>query len=407
MACTLLPLTGIIHAENWTRFRGPNGQGISAEKNLPLKWSATDNVLWKTPIPGKGWSSPIVFGDKVFLTTATEDGVSCRIICVDRIDGRIVWNTEVHRQTPGRMRRQNSYATPTPVTDGNRIYAVFYDGTVACVDNAGKPVWKCEEVRFSSLHGLGASPILTGGQLVMPFDGSSPDEEKVGWKVPWKNAVVLSLNAANGAVNWKGRRGESRVGHVTPIMIENGTQIVSAGGDRVQAHNPQTGQRTWSIYSQGEGVTPSPVVGDGLIYTSSGFEAPTIRAIRMGGQGDVTDTHIAWEQTKGVPALASPLYVKPYLYTINRSNIMHCIEAATGEIVWMERLEGVHSASPVFADDRIFVLSEDGVTRVLNPGAEYDEVAQNSIDEICQASMAVSQGHFFIRSADNLFCIGQ
>ena len=399
-------MCGLVSAENWTRFRGPNGQGVSSEVKLPVTWSADDKIAWKTRIPGEGWSSPIVYKQYVFLTTATEDGVSCRVICVNRDDGSIAWNTEVHRQQPGPKRRQNSYATPTPVTDGERVYAVFYDGTVVAVDFSGKPVWKNREVKFFSLHGLGASPVLAHRQLIMPFDGSSADEQRVGWKIPWKNAVILSLDAAKGSVRWKGRRGESRVGHVTPILIEDGTQFVSAGGDRVQGFDALTGKRIWSIYSQGEGVTPSPVVGDGLIFTSSGFEAPTIRAIRLGGKGDITKTHIAWEQKKGVPALASPLYVAPYLYTITRTNILHCIEAVTGKIVWVQRLTGVHSASPIFADGRIYVLSEDGVTLVLRPGSRYDEVARNSIGEKCLASMAVSQGHFYIRSSKHLYSIG-
>jgi outer membrane protein assembly factor BamB len=193
---------------------------------------------------------------------------------------------------------------------------------------------------------------------------------------------------------------------VTPILVDDGVQLVSAGGDRVQGHDARTGKRIWSVYSQGEGVTPSPVVADGMLFTSSGFEAPTIRAIRLGGEGDVTETHIAWEQRKGVPALASPLYVEPYLYTITRDNILHCIEAATGKIVWLHRLEGVHWASPVFADGRIYILSEDGVTLVLRPGLKYDEIARNSIEETCFASMAVSQGHFYIRSAKHLYSIG-
>jgi outer membrane protein assembly factor BamB len=394
-------------AENWARFRGPNGQGISSEMDLPVEWNEGDNVAWKTSIPGNGWSSPIVYDQHVFLTTATEEGTSCRVICVRRDDGRIAWNTEVHRQVPGRKRRQNSYATPTPVTDGERVYAVFFDGTAVAVDFSGDLVWKSPEVRFFSLHGLGASPLLAEGQLVMPFDGSSRDNERVGWKIPWEQAVVLSLDAATGSVRWKGTRGKSRVGHVTPILVDGGAQIVSAGGDRVQGFNARTGERIWSIYSQGEGVTPSPVVGDGLIFTSSGFEAPTIRAIRLGGKGDVTNSHIVWEQTKGVPVLASPLYVHPHLYTITRDNILHCIEASTGDVVWLRRLSGVHSASPVFADGRIYVLSEEGVTLVLRPGPRYDEVARNSIGETCLASMAVSQGQFYIRSSEHLYCIGE
>ena len=392
--------------ENWMRFRGPTGQGISSETKLPVTWSATKNIKWKTSLPGKGWSSPIVFEDHVFLTTSTEEGVSCRVICINRKDGSIAWTTEVHRQKPGAMRKQNSYATPTPVTDGKHVYSVFYDGTVTAVDLSGKLVWKNSEVKFFSLHGLGASPILANGQVIMPFDGSSREETELGWKVPWEKAVVLSLDTENGSVRWKGTRGTSRVGHVTPILINNGSQLVSAGGDRVQGFDPTTGRRIWSVYSQGEGVTPSPVVGDGLIYTSSGFEAPTLRAIRLGGKGDITKTHIAWEQKRGVAALSSLLYIKPYLYSISRDNILHCIEASSGKIVWLERLSGVYWASPVYADGRIYILSEEGVTLVLRPGPKYDEVARNDISVTCLASMAVSQGNFYIRSDQDLYCIG-
>ncbi|MAR09184.1 MAG: serine/threonine protein kinase [Blastopirellula sp.] len=410
---SLICLTSILlsgqslHSEDWTRFRGPNGQGISSEKGLPTNWSATENIAWKSPIPGDGWSSPIVLGNQIFLTTATDEGASCRLICVNREDGTITWNTEVHRQKPGPKRRQNSYATPTPVTDGKRVYAVFYDGTVVAVDLKGKLVWKNTEVDFFSLHGLGASPILVQDQLVMPFDGSSRTENRLGWKIPWEQAVVLALDTANGKVRWKGKRGKSRVGHVTPIVVEDGKQIVTAGGDRVQGFDTNTGERIWSIYSQGEGVTPSPVVGDGLIYTSSGFEEPTIRAIRLGGQGDITKSHIAWEQKKGVPVLASPLFVSPYLYTITRDNILHCLNAENGDIVWQKRLQGVYSASPVLVEGRIYILSEDGVTLVLQPGDRYDEIARNELGERCLASMAVSQGHFYVRAAQHLYCIGK
>lgn len=396
-----------VWGENWMQFRGSTGQGISSEKQLPITWTATKNIKWKASLPGNGWSSPIVFEDHVFLTTASEEGVSCRVICVNRNDGSIEWNTEVHRQKPGAMRKQNSYATPTPVTDGKYVYSVFYDGTVIAVDFTGKIVWKNSEVKFFSLHGLGASPILANGQVIMPFDGSSRKDTQVGWKIPWDKAVVLSLDAGNGSVRWKGTRGDSRVGHVTPLLINNGSQLVSAGGDRVQGFDPETGKRIWSIYSQGEGVTPSPAVGGGLIYTSSGFEAPTLRAIRLGGQGDVTKTHIAWEQKRGVAALSSLLYVKPYLYSISRDNILHCIDASSGKIVWLERLSGVHWASPVYADGKVYILSEDGVTIVLRPGAKYDEVARNDIGDTCLASMAVSQGNFYIRSAQHLYCIGK
>lgn len=406
--CLLIAITAVVpvHADNWMRFRGSNGQGVSDETNLPINWSSTENVVWKTPIPGNAWSSPIVYGEHVFLTTTTDEGKACHVICVNRKNGDIRWNKEVHRQELRAKRVQNSYATPTPTTDGRQVYCVFSDGTVVAVDFQGELVWTNSDVQFHSLHGLGASPLLAGDQLIMPFDGSSAEDKQVGWKIPWENAVVLSLDTATGEVRWKGSRGMSRVGHVTPILIDSSNQVVSAGGDRVQGHDVNTGDQIWSIYSQGEGVTPSPVLGDGLIFTSSGFEEPTIRAIRTGGVGDVTETHIAWEQSKGVPALPSLLYVSPYLYSITRDNILHCIEATSGDIVWLKRLGGAYSASPVYADGRIYILSEEGVTFVLRPGAKYDEIARNTIDEKCMASMAVSQGQFFIRSAENLYCIG-
>ena len=220
-----------VQAENWMRFRGPTGQGISTEKELPVTWSPTENIKWKTGLPGKGWSSPIVFEDHIFITASTEEGVSCQVICINRKDGSIAWQTEVHRQKPGPMRKQNSYATPTPVTDGKHIYSVFYDGTVIAVDFDGNIVWKNSEVKFFSLHGLGASPILANGQVIMPFDGSSREDTQIGWKVPWEKAVILSLDAEDGSVRWKGERGKSRVGHVTPILVDNDSQLISAGGD--------------------------------------------------------------------------------------------------------------------------------------------------------------------------------
>ena len=400
-------VSGTVDADDWKRFRGANGQGISEETDLPTRWSSTENVAWKTPIPGNAWSSPIVFDDHVLLTTTTDEGKDCRVICVDRRSGDVRWNKSVHRQEPSAKRAQNSYASPTPVTDGEKVYCVFSDGTVVAVDFTGQIVWKNTDVNFYSLHGLGASPVLAGDTLIMPFDGSSGEEKTLGWKVPWDQAVLLAIDTSTGQTRWKGSRGESRVGHVTPILVDDGRQVISAAGDRVQAHDVSSGDRVWSIYSQGEGVTPSPVIAEGLIVTSSGFEEPTIRAIRGGGEGDVTETHIVWEQTKGVPALPSFLYVTPHLYSITRDNILHCIDASGGEVVWLQRLDGGHSASPVYADGKIYILSEEGVTLVLRPGPAYDEIARNELNEKCMASMAVSRGQFFIRTAENLYCIGE
>jgi outer membrane protein assembly factor BamB len=401
--------TAPLQAENWPQFRGPTGQGISTETNLPTRWSVTENVDWKTEVPGEGWSSPIVWEDRIFLTSATEAGISCRAICLDRKTGRILWNTEVVKQTPTRKENKNSFASPTPITDGERVYVVFADGTLAALAFDGSIAWTNHDVKFYSKHGLGASPRLDGERLLMPFDGSSPgDDKEIGWKKPWDKSFLLALDKQTGKALWKGERGLSRIAHVTPnVLRANGqTQIISGAGDVVQGFEPETGKRIWSVYSQGEGVTPSVVIGDGLIFTASGFEKPTIRAIRPGGSGDVTQTHIAWEQTKGVPSLSSLLYVKPHLYAVTDAGVATCYEAATGDLVWQERIGGNHSASPIFADGKIYFLSEQGETTVIETGPEFKIVARNPLEEKCQASIAASQRHFYIRTERHVFCIG-
>ncbi|MEM7475897.1 MAG: PQQ-binding-like beta-propeller repeat protein [Planctomycetota bacterium] len=399
------------NAEDWSRFRGPNGQGVSTDSKVPQTWSATEdaqeNIAWKTKLTLGGWSSPIIVGDSVFLTGTKEDGVSCRVLRINRKDGSVLWDKEVHRQKTTKMRRQNSYATPTPVSDGTQVYAVFFDGTALAVDMQGSVQWKNSDFKFYSLHGLGASPLLADGMLVMPFDGSSRDNDTLGWKEPWDQAAVVAWDCSTGKVRWTGRRESSRVGHVTPILVNDGKQLISAGGDRVQGFDIATGERIWSIYSKGEGVTPSPVVGEGLIFTSSGFEEPTIRAIRIGGKGDITKSHIAWEQKRGVPALPSFLFVAPHLYSITRDNILYCFTAETGEIVWQERLQGTYSASPLLAANRIYITSEEGITTVLKPGTKYQELAKNEVNGICKASLAVADGQIIMRSSDYLYCIGE
>jgi len=399
-----------VAAEDWPRFRGPTGQGISTETNLPLEWSATENIAWKTPLPGEGWSSPIVVGDRVFMTATTEEGVSCRVLCVDRRDGKLLWNVEVARQVPTRKEKQNSYATPTPVSEGERVYVVFSDGTLAALAFDGSILWRNRDYKFYSKHGLGASPILHGDQLLMPFDGSSDGEDKqIGWKKPWDRAFLLSLDKRTGKELWKGKRGLSRIAHVTPNLLRSGdeTQIISAAGDVVQGFDPASGERLWSVYSQGEGVVPSIVLGDGLIYTASGFEKPTIRAIRPGGKGDVTATHIAWEQTRGVPSLSSLLYIDPHVYAVTEAGVATCYRADTGEVVWQERLGGNHSASPVSAEGRIYFLSEQGETTVIAAGPKFEILARNDLGEISKASIAISQGQLFLRTEKHLYCIGE
>jgi outer membrane protein assembly factor BamB len=409
-----------LHAENWPGFRGPTGQGQSKEKNLPLHWSADSNVVWKTEIPAPGWSSPIVWGRRVFVTGVSDNNTRCRVLALDRDTGKILWDKAVFEQVPRRKESKNSYATPTPVTDGRRVFAVFGDGSVAALSADGEILWTNREVQFYSRHGLGAAPLLHDGLLIMPFDGSNPtsaagawpkvsDEEKLGWQIPWDKAFIAALDVKSGKRVWTAKRGMSRIAHVSPIVakIDGKDILISGAGDRMQGFNLKNGELLWSVYAQGEGVTPSPVVGDGLLFTSSGFEKTTLRAIKLAkARGDVTESHVAWEQKKGVPTQPSPIFVKPYLYAITDGGIATCYQPESGDIVWQERVGGNHSASPIHASGRIYFLSEGGEATVIAAGAEFKVLAKNSLGEKCQASMAASDGRLFVRTEKNLYCIG-
>jgi outer membrane protein assembly factor BamB len=407
-------------AENWPGFRGPTGQGHSKEKGLPLHWTADSNVLWKAAVPGDGWSSPIVWDDRIFVSTATENGTKCRLLCLDARKGTVLWDKQVLEQVPRRKEGKNSFATPTPVTDGKRVYVVFGDGSVAALDFDGAVLWTNREVEFYSRHGLGASPVLHDGLLIMPYDGSNrisapgqypnnTPEERLGWQLPWDKSFIAALDVKTGKRVWTGKRGMSRIAHMTPVVMPEGSRsvILSAAGDVVQAFDPKSGERLWSVYSQGEGVVPTPVTGGGLVFASSGFEKTTLRGIRPGGRGDVTATHIAWEQKKGAPTQSSLLYANELLFAITDGGIASCYQPKTGDIVWQERVGGNFCASPVWADARIYFLSEAGETTVIEAADQFKVVAKNSLGEKCQASMAVSGGRLVIRSDKSLFCIGR
>lgn len=399
----MLLLSSTTAAEDWPGFRGPTGQGLSSESDLPLRWSGTENITWRAAIPGEGWSSPIVFGDRVFVTTATEGGVSCRILCLDRRTGEVLWNREVHRQKLSRKEGNNSFATPTPTTDGQRVYAVFSDGCILAVDYSGQLIWKNHEVVYYSQHGLGNSPRLVGDLLVMPFDGSSPGVDKeVGWQTPWDQAVLLAVELQTGKVRWRGRRGLSRIAHTTPVVVQVDGKLVllSNAGDVVQAFDPQTGSRLWSVASEGEGVVPSLVTGQGLVFAASGFPHKILRAFQL------REPMLAWEHRQAVPTIPSPVYAEPYLFTVSDAGIAQCLEAATGRRVWQERLGGKFSASPVLAAGRIYLLSESGETTILEAAGQFKVLARNSLEGTYKASPAVSRGQLFLRSDQHLYCIG-
>ena len=396
-------------AEDWPGFRGLGRQGISNEKNLPTQWSATANIVWKTPITGTGWSSPIIFGDRIFVTTATEEGASFRLLCLDRKAGTVLWDRQVLRQKPGHKQVLNSYASSTPVTDGKNIYVVAFDGSIAAVSMEGETVWMNGDFEYYSEHGLGVSPILYKELVIVAFDPSSSGaDSKLGWQKPWDKAVILALDKNTGKVRWEGKRGLSQIAHVSPqiLSVSGKDQLISSAGNVIQGFDPTTGERIWTVSSPGEGVVPSVVVGEGLIFTASGFGDSAIRVVRAGGKDDVTKTHIAWESTEDVPKIPSMLYVKPYLYLVTEAGVAKCLRATTGEVIWRERLGDRFSASPVWADGKIYFLSDKGTTTVIQEGAEFKVLAKNELNETCKASPAISQRNIFIRSEKHLYCIG-
>jgi outer membrane protein assembly factor BamB len=289
------------------------------------------------------------------------------------------------------------------------VCTVAFDGSISAVSTDGNKVWDNRDYKYYSQHGLAISPILYQDLLIVAFDGSSSGPNpKVGWQTPWDKAVIVALDKNTGEVRWEGKRGSSRIAHVTPhIFRENGIdRLVSSAGDVVQGFDLKTGRRIWTVSSPGEGVVPSLVVGEGLVFTTSGFGDSAIRAVRTGGKGDVTETHIAWETTEEVPKIPSMLYVKPFLFLITESSVVRCLKAATGEVLWRQRLGGRYSASPVWANGRIYFLSEKGEAVVIEARPEFKVLARNKLEEKCCASPAISQGNIFIRSESNLFCIG-
>jgi outer membrane protein assembly factor BamB len=279
------------------------------------------------------------------------------------------------------------------------------------VDFAGNVVWTYEDVKFYSRHGLGASPVLYENLLIMPFDGSNPPpEEKIGWKIPWEEARIIALDKNSGNLVWTARRGPSRIAHTTPLVVRQpAPRLYSTAGDVIQGFDLRDGRRLWSAYSQGEGVVPSPVLVDNVLVTCSGFEKSTIRAVRLGGEGDVTSTHIAWEQTKGVPSQSSVIYVEPHLYAITEGGVVTIFEVSANgaKLLTQGRAPGNYSASPVAADGRVYFLSEQGDTTVIEAGSNYKVLATNLLREKCQASPAISQGQIFIRTEKSLFCVGK
>lgn len=386
-------------AEDWPQFRGPTGQGHSAERDLPLEWSESLNVVWKTPVRGLGWSSPSVSGGRVWLTTALENEVpaSLRAIAFDAETGREVVNAEIFKVVPDPFANpKNSFASPTPILEGDRVYVHFGGDGTAALTTSGDILWRTR-LPYHSLHGNGGSPALYGELLIINCDG---DED----------AYVVALDKKTGEIRWKTpRRQPVAQAYSTPLVIRVGDQdqVVSTGGYRAAAYDPRSGAEIWRVeYPDGYSNVPRPVYGHGLVYIATGLQRPSLLAVRPDGAGDVTGTRIVWKLDRAVPVTSSPLIVGGELYIVSDIGIATCLDARTGKIHWQQRLGGNYSASPIYAGGRIYFLSEEGVTTVLAPGKKFSRVKRNSLDGSTLASMAVSGGSIFLRSDTHLYRIG-
>jgi len=398
----LLCLATYAHAaSDWPQFRGPDGNGHSSAKNLPLTWDGTKNVQWKVEVAGKGWASPSLHNSRLYLTTAEEAGgnLSLRALSMDAASGKQLWSTEVIVTPPVKHHAKNSQASPTPIVDGDRIYVHFGHYGTACLDLAGKVVWKQTELKYSPVHGNGGSPILAGNALIFSCDGGS-------------DPFVVALDKANGKVLWKVKRettAKRNFSFSTPtlITVKGQQQLITPGSGVVCALDPKTGAELWRCrYGEGYSVIPKPVFGHGMVYLSSGYDKPVLHAIRVDGKGDVTDTHIAWKLEKGAPHTPSALLVGDELYVVSDAGIASCLDAKTGTVHWSERVGGNYSASPVLADGKIYLQNETGTGVVLKPGKTFEKLAENALGEKTLASYAVTDGALFIRSEKNLYRIG-
>ncbi|HEY9462189.1 MAG TPA: PQQ-binding-like beta-propeller repeat protein [Vicinamibacterales bacterium] len=396
----------LAQAEDWPQFRGPTGQGHTTERGLPLEWNETNNIIWKSPVPGLGWSSPAVANGRVWLTTVVESkerrgrvSASLRALAYDVATGRELVNVEVFRRDDaGYVNPKNSRASPTPIVDGDRVYVHFGAEGTAAVSTSGEILWTTH-LRYESQHGNGGSPTLYRDLLIVNCDGNGGE------------AYVIALDTATGKTRWKtSRRRPADQAYSTPLVITVGQQdqLVSVGAYRAAAYEPLTGQEIWRVsYGDGFSNVPRPVFGQGLVFIATGFQTPSLLAVRPDGKGDVTRTHVAWTITRGAPYTPSPLLVGNDLYYVSDTGVLSLADAMSGQIVWQQRLGGNYSASPVFADGRIYFQSEEGVTTVIAPGREFKRLAVNRLDGATLASMAVSNGSFYIRSQSHLYRIGE
>lgn len=415
-AWLFITVTCCAHAD-WPDYRGPTGDGLAPESaktaTLPLHWSETENVRWKTAIPHRGWSTPVVLGKQVWLTTAMTNGTEFFVLCADAATGKLVLNEKLFSSAnPEPLGNDvNCYASPSPVIEPGRVYLHFGSYGTACLDTGSfKELWRRQDLPCRHLRGPGSSPVIVGDLLILTMDGVDVQYlvalDKKSGKTVWRSERSAEWNdlEANGLPT---AEGDLRKAYSTPLLVSvaGKPQLLTAGAKAAYAYDPQTGRELWKIKHTGYSVAMRPVFGEGLAFLSSGFGKIELFAVRPDGNGDVTQTHIAWKTARGVPRMPSPLLVGDLLYLLGDGGVVTCLEARTGKEVWQERLGGEYVASPVHAAGRVYCFSQDGKTTVLKVGRSFEVLARNKLDAGFMASPAVSDGAFFLRSKTHLFRI--
>ena len=408
----LLPI-GTAPGQDWPAYRGPDGQGHASGKKLPVEWGEDKNIAWKLPLDGKAWSSPVVWGDRIWVTNANEKGTKLSVVCVDRKSGRKLYDKELHEVAePQFCHAFNSYASPTPVLEDGLVYLTFGSPYTACLRmEDGSVVWERTDFVCDHFRGAGSSPILYKDLFILPFDGADHQfvaalDKKTG-KTVWqtKRSVDYQDLDANGKPK---RDGDMRKAYATPIImtVDGRDLLISVGSMAIYAYEPETGKEVWRAETIGvHSASCRPVTDGGMVFATMGFSKGQLVAIKPDGKGNVTDSHVAWRHTKAVPKKPSPILADGLLYLIDDKGIASCLEAETGKEVWAGRIGGNFSASPILVDDRIYLFDEDGVGTVIATGRSFKQLAQSELDAGCMATPAVSGDLLLVRTKKALYAI--
>ena len=392
----------------WPDFRGPTRDGHAArDARPPLEWSESRNVDWKRAIHGLGWSSPVIRSRHLWLTTASRDGKELHALCLDTETGRIVWDRRVFDVAePAPIRATNSYASASPVTDGERVFVHYGTYGTACLEAAtGRALWSRRDLKFDPGEaGPGASPILHDGMLIVQCDGMDVQ-------------FVIAMDAKTGRTRWKTARShpfgdldiKRRKAYATPLVVEAGgrTQLLSPGAQAAYSYDPSNGRELWRIEYRTGGFSnvSRPVMAGGLAILNTGFGKAQLRAVRPDGSGNVTDSHVAWKHVRSVPRQSSPLFVAGLLYMVSDDGIASALDASDGSLVWRSRLGGSYASSPIAAADRIYFSNQQGVTTVIRPGRAFRKLAENRLDAKINASPAAVGDALYVRTETHLYRI--